>query len=347
MYRALARLMSGLSLLIAALLLTGCGADDTAHRQTFPALGTLITIEIHDTDAGRAERATRAVAAYLEHIGQEWYAWGDGELGRVNAALERGEPAPVSAELAAPIRRALEIRDLSSGYFDPGVGLLVEAWGFHAVNQPPVTPPTDRWLARWRAAAPERARLRVDANIVAAPVTLKLALGGLAKGTALAASMSLLAKHGIKNALLDAGGDVQVIGRKGARAWRIGIRDPRGPGVVGAVALQSGEAILSSGDYERFFELNGQRFHHLLDPHTGLPVAHTAGVTVIHRDAELADAAATALMAAGPAHFLKLSARLDIRLALLVTAEGEILSTPGMQARLEESRAQHNATPEL
>ena len=109
MYRALARLMSGLSLLIAALLLTGCGADDTAHRQTFPALGTLITIEIHDTDAGRAERATRAVAAYLEHIGQEWYAWGDGELGRVNAALERGEPAPVSAELAAPIRRALEI----------------------------------------------------------------------------------------------------------------------------------------------------------------------------------------------------------------------------------------------
>jgi thiamine biosynthesis lipoprotein len=347
MYHALARLLCGLPLLVAVLLLTSCGGDNKTHRQTFPALGTLITIEIHDPDARRAERATRAVAEYLERIGREWYAWGDGELGRVNAALAQGEAAPVSPELAAPIRRALEIRDLSAGYFDPAVGLLVEAWGFHATNGPPVTPPTDSWLTRWRTEGPERARLHIDANLVAAPVPLKLALGGLAKGTALAASMEVLAEYGIDNALVDAGGDVQVIGHKGERDWRIGIRDPRGPGVLGAVALRPGEAILSSGDYERFFELDGKRFHHLLDPHTGLPVAHTAGVTVIHGDAELADAAATALMAAGPERFLELAARLDVRLALLVTTEGEILTTQGMQARLDGPGVQHNAPTEL
>jgi len=184
-------------------------------------------------------------------------------------------------------------------------------------------------------------------DVVSAPLPLKLALGGIAKGTALAASMKLLAEHGIENALVDAGGDVQVIGRKGDRAWRIGIRDPRGPGVIGTVALRPGEAILSSGDYERFFELDGTRFHHLLDPHTGLPVAHTAGVTVIHRDAELADAAATALMAAGPERFVELAARLNVRLALLITANGEMLTTRDMEARLQESGVQHNVPPEL
>lgn len=321
-----------------ALLPAACSNDDATHRQTFPALGTLITVEIHDPDPRRAERATRAVAAYLEHIGREWYAWGDGELGQVNAALKRGESAPVTPDLAAAIARAFEIRDRSAGYFDPAVGLLVEAWGFHTANRPPVTPPTESWLKRWRAEAPARARARIDAQIVSAPVPIKLGLGGLAKGTALAASISLLAEQGIANALVDAGGDVQVMGRKGDRDWRIGIRDPRGPGILGAVALKSGEAILSSGDYERFFELDGKRFHHLLDPHTGLPVSHTAGVTVIHRDAELADAAATALMAAGPEHFLTLAAQLDVHLALLVTSAGEMLTTRDMQARLEEPR---------
>lgn len=319
----------------AACLLTGCAGEQTEHRHSFPALGTLITIEIHHPDEDEATRAAAAVSQHLERIGHDWYAWGDGELGRINARLAGGEASEVSSELAAPIRRAIEIRRLSGGYFDPTVGLLVEAWGFNDSRNPPVRPPAEEWLAAWRASAAQRERLTLKDNVVSAPVPLKLALGGIAKGTTLAESTRLLQVNGIDHALVEAGGDLQVLGRKGGRKWRIGVRDPRSPGVLGVVELESGEAILSSGDYERYFELDGQRYHHLLDPHTGLPVNHTAGVTVIHADPELADAAATALMAAGPERFHALVEQLGIRFALLVRPDGELLATPAMRARLE------------
>lgn len=323
------------TLLLGVLLLAGCVRDEPAYQQSFPALGTLVAVEIHGADHDRATEATAAVAAYLAHIGREWYAWGDGELARVNAALAQADPAPVPAELQGLIERAMAIRELSDGYFDPTVGLLVEKWGFDSADNPPVAPPDEAWLARWRADAPQRAGLSITDGVVTAPAPLKLALGGIAKGTALEAAMQMLRARGIENALVEAGGDLKVIGSKSGRHWRIGIRDPHSDGILGVIALDSGEAIVSSGDYERYFEQNGQRTHHLLDPHTGRPVSHTAGVTVIHDDAELADAVATALMAAGPEHFETMAARIGIRVAMLVTTGGDIMTTAAMRARLD------------
>jgi len=323
------------TLLLGAVLLASCGRDEPAYRQSFPALGTLISVEIHGADHERATEATAAVAAYLAHIGREWYAWGDGELAEINAALARSDPAPVPAELEALIRRALAIRERSDGYFDPTVGLLVEKWGFDSAENPPTAPPDEAWLAEWRAGAANRAGLTIVDGVVAAPGPLKLALGGIAKGTALEVSIQMLRDRGIANALVEAGGDLKVIGAKAGRKWRIGIRDPHSDGILGVVALDSGEAIVSSGDYERYFEQDGGRTHHLLDPHTGRPVLHTAGVTVLHGDAEFADAVATALMAAGPERFDALTARMGIRLAMLVTTGGDIMTTAAMRARLD------------
>ncbi|MFQ5634172.1 MAG: FAD:protein FMN transferase [Gammaproteobacteria bacterium] len=323
------------TLLLGALLLAGCAGDDAQHTHTFTALGTLIVVEIHGPDGDMAALATTAVEDRFRQIGHEWYAWGSGELGRINAALARGEPAPVSAELGALIRRALAVRDLSDGYFDPAVGSLVESWGFHDTNAGPVTPPGEAWLAEWRSTAAQRAGLTVDHGVVRAPGPMKIALGGIAKGTALTIALQLLRDYGIENALIDAGGDLAAIGSKDGRAWRVGIRDPAAADVLGVVDLEPGEAIVSSGNYERYFEDGGRCYHHLLDPHSGLPVEHTAGVTVIHDDAELADAAATALMAAGPERFMRLTARLGIGLAMLVTTNGDIVATPAMRDRLD------------
>lgn len=321
-----------------ALLLAGCGGGDQEHRHAFPALGTLVSIEIHHRDDDAALRATAEVSAYLERIGRDWYAWGDGELGRANERLAVGDSATVSPELAALIGRALDIRDRCDGYFDPTIGLLVEAWGFNDAGAPPVVPPAAEWLAAWRASAAGRASLTIDAGVVHSPVPMKLALGGIAKGTVLAQAIRMLRERGISNGMVEAGGDLQVLGSKAGRKWRVGIRDPRSEGMLGVVELNPGEAILSSGDYERWFEIDGQRFHHLLDPHTGHPVAHTSGVTVIHPDPELADAAATALMAAGAARFDELATRLGIHLALLVKSDGEIVATADMRARLASTR---------
>ena len=97
-----------------------------------------------------------------------------------------------------------------------------------------------------------------------------------------------------------------------------GVRDPRGPGILGTVDLAPGETIASSGGYEHRFEAGGKKFHHILDPRTGEPARGTAGTTVISRDAELADAAATALMVAGPARFAEIARRMGVDTALLV-----------------------------
>lgn len=329
------------TLLLVAGLLAGCAIDEAEFRQTFPALGTIITIEIRDVDQHEAEVALATIEAEMARVGRDWYAWGSGELGQLNELLAQGKSARVSPELAALIRRALEVRAASDGFFDPTVGLLVEAWGFHDANAPPGEPPDEVWLSAWRASAGKRARLRVAEEIVVAPAAVKIALGGIAKGSTLAHATGILRDHGIENALVDAGGDLKVIGTKEGRGWRIGIRDPRSSGIIGIVELIPGEAIMSSGDYERFVERDGQRAHHLLDPHTGRPVEHTMAATVLHEDAELADAAATALMAAGPGRFDALAARLGISVALLVTIDGEIIMTPAMAARLQPT--EHNS----
>jgi len=330
--------------LLAAGLLVGCAGDEAEFRQSFPALGTIITVEIRDADQRKAEIATAAIEKDMERIGRDWYAWGSGELGLLNELLAQGKSARVSPELAALIRRALEVRAASDGFFDPTVGMLVEAWGFHDANAPPGAPPDEAWLSAWRANAGERQGLRIADEIVIAPGSLKIALGGIAKGSTLARAMNIMRDHGIENALVDAGGDLQVRGTKEGRGWRIGIRDPRSSSIIGIVELKQGEAILSSGDYERFVERDGQREHHLLDPHTGRPVEHTMAVTVIHEDPELADAATTALMAAGPDRFDALTARLGIRVALLVTSDGDVVMTPAMASRLQPT--EHNSGAE-
>ncbi len=146
----------------------------------------------------------------------------------------------------------------------------------------------------------------------------------------------LLQENGIRNGIVNAGGDLVVLGTHGDRRWRVGIRDPRKPKVLRTVELEARESIVTSGDYERFFTYQGKRYHHLLDPRTGYPVTDTASVTVIDNDPELADSAATALMVGGPALFAELPMQLGIRYALLITPDGEVLLTPEMRRRLGE-----------
>lgn len=311
----------------------GCAREASPHRETFPALGTLITIEIHDARPPQAAAAVAAVEDYLQRIGRDWYAWGDGELGRINTLLARGESAAVSDELGALIQRGLTLQSRSDGYFDPTIGLLVELWGFNRTDQNG-KPPTEARLDQWRAGRASRARLTVADGIIRTATPLKLDLGGIAKGTALARATRILRDNGIDHALIDAGGDVQVSGMHGTRRWRIGIRDPRSPNPLATVELEPGEAIVTSGDYERYFEHDGTRYHHLLDPRSGRPVTHTSGVSVISSDPELADAAATALMAAGPERFEALAPRMGVELALLVTSSGDLIATDAMRARM-------------
>jgi len=326
---------------VLGLLLAGCqtGEDPEEHRRAFLTFGTMIDVDLYNVGAARAEIAYDALDSYFSKINTDWYAYGTGELAHVNQTLSEGKTATLSLPLAALTRRSLEIHDLSEGLFDPAIGKLVKLWGFHDSSADPDNPPSPALIQNWFSNYEGVSELVLEGQQLSANSSLMLDFGGIAKGKALGEAALLLQKNGIENGLINAGGDLIALGTHGNRRWRVGIRNPREPNVLRTLALEPGESIMTSGDYERFFTYQGKRYHHLLDPRTGYPVTDTASVTVISHDPELADAAATALMIGGPSLFLEMPEKLGIQYALLITPQGDVLMTPRMQQRLEEDRS--------
>ncbi len=274
----------------------------------------------------------------------DYYAWADGELGRLNAALAAGSDFSASPQLVDLLERARDLSRASDGFFDPGVGALVEAWGFHSADTEP-REPAAAFLDAWSRAHPSIADLQVDGlRLSAASTDLLIDLGGIAKGEVVDRILEALAAVGVEDVLVNAGGDVRVLGMRGARNWTIGIQSPRAAELLGSVPLYDAEAAFTSGDYERFFETDDGRRHHLIDPRTGQPATHTQAVTVIASNGALADAAATALFVAGPEHWRRIAAALGVEYVLRVDASGGIEMTPAMRERVRMQATEEPAT---
>lgn len=330
-----------LPLVVLATLLAGCESRPVVERH-FEAFGTEVHLVLTGANAAESEAAAAEIANDFASIGVDWYAFGTGELARINARLEDGQPSTVSDDLGALLRRAQALQQATDGYFDPGVCALVRLWRFDSQADLALAnaPPSAAGLEALRAHQGSIADLKVDHGRVSAAKPLCVDLGGIAKGTALMRADAILRRHHIRDAFIDIGGSSQLAigehqGRDGSsRPWIIGLRDPRADRVLARLRLAPGEAVSTSGNYERAYVHDGRRYHHILDPRTGMPTTGVAGVTVLATDAELADAATTALMVAGPAGFARLCATLSIRDALLVTDDGQLLATPSMASRL-------------
>jgi thiamine biosynthesis lipoprotein len=164
---------------------------------------------------------------------------------------------------------------------------------------------------------------------------IQLNFGAFAKGYAIEKSIKTLQQFGITDAVINAGGDLKVIGQHGTRPWHVGIRDPRNAdGVIASLDVANGESVFTSGDYERNFTYNGQVYHHILDPRTGYPAMQTQSVTVIHTDAGIADAAATALFVAGPDNWHRIAKNMGIKFVMLIGNDGTLYMNPAMQQRI-------------
>lgn len=313
-------------------------SDPAVTGRTFEAFGTTVHVEIVQPDERAAVAAVTELESRFRVAERDWYAFGSGELARVNELLVRGQPAPVSADLAPLITRAMALHALSGGRFDPGVCALVRLWQFDSQESLATAagPPPSAEVQALRARQGTLADLRFDGRTVSATRPLCVDLGGMAKGTAIERARTLFGARGIQNALLDIGGSSQLaLGRKGDRPWYIGIRHPREDRIIARLALESGEATATSGDYENAYVQAGRRYHHVLDPRTGTPTDGTASTTVVAADAELAEAATKALMVGGKGQFHAVCAAMGLTHALLITARGELLTTSGMATRLQ------------
>jgi thiamine biosynthesis lipoprotein len=281
----------------------------------------------------------REIEAELRVFERDYYAWGDGELAALNRALNESRTFEASAGMAAVLLEAQAIAGMTDSAFDPGVGALVELWGFNSdetVRSPASRPPDDAAIADLLAATGSIRDLAIDGlRIRSKQARYTLDLGGIAKGAAVDRVLARLRAHGVTRALVNAGGDLGVVGEPAERSWRIGIQAPRSDDMLGAIALNDGEAAFTSGDYERFYDVDGQRMHHILDPRTGRPVDHTQAITVVASNGTLADAAATALFVAGPDAWRAMADGLGNDSVLRVDAAGTLEMTAAMRDRFQ------------
>ena len=290
-----------------------------------PLMGTIVTVTVPGTDdPGKRAEAAEHVAAALD------------EMARVDSLFSWRLPAPGSmppAERARERRELLEmavsVQRATGGAFDPRVLPLVRAWGFDGGD--PVVP--DEALLRELVAELREAGLPHDAvELESRPDALHF--GAWAKGHAVDRALAVLERCGQPAALVNAGGEVRGYGRQ----WTVGVQHPRLPGALIARLAPGEMAVATSGDYEQFFEQDGVRHHHLLDPRTGRPARGCRSVTVLARTCARADALATAAFVLGPDAGLDLIESLAGVEALIIDADGDRHDSSGLAAYLSRDR---------
>jgi len=257
-------------------------------------MGTAISHQAHGGRWQEALEAARLEAMRLEGLFSRFREGSD--VWRLNRAAG-GEMVAVAQETFRVLERASEFSRLTEGYFDVTVAPLSDAWDYRRA----LAPGEDE-IARARALVDARGLVldrRKRAARLARPGQA-IDLGGIAKGFAGDLLMELFRRYGVRSALSNFGGGVSALGaRPDGSPWRVGIRHPRGEGLIGAVSVENG-AVVTSGDYERCFFSGGKRYHHLIDPRTGRPAANgLISVTVVASSGLTADALSTAAFVAG------------------------------------------------
>ena len=334
-----------LLVLCVVVLLTACGKKElpTYEEQGY-VFGTLVEISVYGEDESRARKAVATVMQEFQRMHNLLHAWKPSALSDLNAAIANGESREVTPEIATMLKDAAQLSAQSDGLFNPAIGRLVKLWGFHADEFKAVLP-DEQQLAALVAARPQMTDLvfspAADGKgewVRSSNKAVLIDLGGYAKGYALDRAAALLAQQGIHNALINIGGNVLAMGQHGERPWRIGIQHPRKPGPIATLELHDGEAIGTSGDYQRFFELGGKRYCHLIDPRNGQSTQGVQAVTILTHGPHagtLSDAPSKPLFIAGKAGWRSVARKMNLSEALLIDSEGVMHLTASMQKRLE------------
>lgn len=276
-------------------------ADGTIYAEA-ELMGTRVSMRVWLDDPARAAAAGEAVReafaeiSRIESIASEWQA--DSELSQLNAAAG-GPPRPISRELLAILERARAVSEDTEGRFDVTFHAVGQLWSFKRGARPP----SDEAIAaklplvnfRKVELEPERKTVRL------AEPGMRVGLGAIAKGYAVDEASKLLERRGFSHHIVEGGGDTYARGSKGGQDWQIGVQHPGRGGAIGALKLHD-KAVVTSGNYMRYFEWEGRRYTHILDPQTGWPISaesHPKSVTCVADNATDADAYCTALTIMG------------------------------------------------
>ncbi len=339
------------TLLLAGLLVfgSGCGAKQQTARCQWFTMGTIAAVQAAtQADAQRARDLVQPVFDDVNRLFSTWQT--NTEICAINQAAGRDTPYALSPDVKTVIATALTVSRESEGAFNPLVGSLMAAWGF-GNGGTPSEPPAPKALQRATLLADWRL---IQFNGERSPATLylprqgmKLDLGAIAKGYAVDLAFDKLTQAGHTNILIDLGGNLRAIGEAvpGRGGWRTGIRDPFNEGsCVAQFLMTNGQAVATSGSYERFVEIRGVRYAHIMDARVGKPVTGMAGVTVIAPTAMLADVLSTTLFVLGPEKGLELLKNYPSCEAIWIPDTPEqltLICTPSLTKRLTKTGHNH------
>ena len=290
-------------------------------------MGTAIEVELQAPSRAFAEVAIAAVMAEMHRIDATMSPHKpDSELSRINAGAADG-PVPVSDGMFGLLSRAMAFSKLSGGAFDITFASAGNLYDYRAGVAPDPSALADALpLIDWRHVKLDPATRTVRF----ARTGVRIDLGGFAKGHAVDNAVAILRHLGVAHAMVAAGGDSHVMGSRGERPWTVAIRDPRREGAVVAVLPLEDVSISTSGDYERFFERDGVRCHHLLDPRTGKSPSSVRSVTIIADDGLTTEAFSKTVFVLGVEQglrFVEAHAGID---AVIVDAQGALHYSAGL-----------------
>lgn len=322
-------------LTISLTLLAGCQpSGPEILRRTQFIMGTLIEITLIAQDNEATAEAIRGAFEEMQRIEKLMSRRIEGsEVWHVNKRAGKSS-AVVGGDLFSVVRVALEISHLSDGAFDITVGSLIRLW--------------DR--CRKEGRVPSRQEMTESLDLVGfrdleideqkeslflKREGMEVVLGGIAKGYAVDQAVRVLQDRGYRNFIVNAGGDLRTEGTKFGAPWVVGIQDPRDKSKMRATMELTESAVATSGDYERFFIVDGVRYHHILDPLTGFPARKCRSVTILHNEVIWADALATATFVLGPERGMALVEKLPDAEVLIIDSSGKATVSSGMRERIE------------
>lgn len=303
--------------------------------RTWTAMYTFATLTLGEADSDRLDACAGAMRDTLRALERKLSSFdAASDVSRLND--NAGSPVPVSAATRDVLALSRTYSEVSAGAFDITVPPLMALWGFRGGQRPAALPAAEAVAAALALVDWQAVELTAGGARLARP-GMRVDLGGIAKGYAVDVCFDALRARGAQDVLVNLGGNLRCAGRpEPGRAWRVGVRDPFDPdGLLGTLALDGERALATSGNYERFVEIEGVRYAHIMDPRTGRPVSGMAGVTVLSSSAAEADAVSTALFVAGLEGAAGILARLPDCEVLLVPDRqpAELWVTPGFRSR--------------
>ncbi|RRS33317.1 MAG: thiamine biosynthesis protein ApbE [Gammaproteobacteria bacterium (ex Lamellibrachia satsuma)] len=324
--------MSGVMVRVLAVLLVlaSLGVEAQWLWRSADIMGTRITLQLWCESAEQGEAAIEAVLKETHRIDRAMSPFrSDSELSRVNREAGQGVVA-ISGELFRLLEKSRRISELTEGAFDITFASVGDHYDYRRGIKP-----SDATLGGLLPAVDyHHVLLQADpAGVQFARPQVRIDLGGIAKGYAVDRGIAILRHHGIEHATLSAGGDSRFLGDRRGRSWQVGIRDPDDKKGIKALLPLDESALSTSGDYERFFMLDGVRHHHILNPKSGRSAEGVRSVSIVGPEAVTTDALATALFVMGEPAGMALVERLSGIEAVFVDPTGEIRFSSGLETQ--------------